>query len=315
MAGLETSMPAGPPPGRRTRKKLLKAGPVGVVTMIVGVVAMIIVANFAGPAEAPPATGILAAAEAPDAGAYGGSDCAPVMFLAARGSGEAPQSNWYSLSAYNTNDGYHGLGPELWSLYSQLLQRSPGYIPYYPVMYPAAKVIPNIVTEVQYYLASVASGASAVVSDIQLLDHACHGTPHHYVLAGYSQGAWVIHDALQTLAAEGSSKLAEISGVALFGDPDFLPFKPWVRDFKWIDFARGSAAVAGQGSTEIPAQVAPRTASYCFPNDPVCQTTRINMSYLAACSVPYNLLCPHFDYVHFGEVTEAAEFLAPLLPR
>jgi Cutinase len=310
------SAPAGPSPGRHYRKKLLKAGPVGMVMMIGGVVAAIIIANLAGgPAEAPPATGILAAAEAPDAGAYGGNDCAPVMFIGARGSGEAPTSNWYSLSAYD--DKYRGLGPEIWSLYQQLQQRSRGYLPFLPVMYPAANVFPDLVDgNLQLYTASVASGASAVVSDIQLLDHACDGTPHHYVLAGYSQGAWVIHDALQALAAEGPAKLAEISGVALFGDPDFLPFKPWVRDFKWVDLAFGSAAVAGQGYTDIPAQVAPRTASYCFPNDPVCQASTFNIEhFLPECLIPYNPLCPHFDYVHFGEVTEAAEFLAPLLPR
>lgn len=314
MSESAASMPAGPPSGRHNRKKLLRAGPASVVMMIVGVVAAIIVANLAGPAEAPPATGILAAAEAPDAGAYGGNSCAPVLFIGARGSGEAPTSNWYSLSAYN--DRYQGLGPEIWSLYQQLQQRSRGYIPFYPVMYPAASVFPDLIDgNLKVYTASVASGASAIVSDIQLIDSACHGQPHHYVLAGYSQGAWVIHDALHALAAEGPAKLAEISGVAMFGDPDFLPFKPWVRDFKWIDLALGSAAVAGQGDTNIPAQVAPRTASYCFPNDPVCQTSAFTAGYLPACLVAYNLLCPHFDYVHFGEVTKAAAFLAPLLPR
>jgi hypothetical protein len=313
MAEPTASAPAGQPPGRHNRKKLL--GPVVMVATIIGVVAMIIVANFAVPSQAPPATGILAAAEAPDAGTYGGGGCAPVTFIAARGSGETPTTKWYVPSAY-TSDKYQGAGAELWSLYQQLQQRSPGYIAFYPVMYPAANVFPDLIDgNLKLYTASVASGASTVVSDIQLLDHACYGQPHHYVLAGYSQGAWVIHDALHALAAEGPSKLAEISGVALFGDPDFLPFKPWVRDFEWLDLARGSAAVAGQGYTDIPAQVAPRTASYCFPNDPVCQASAFNIkNFLPACLVPYNLLCPHFDYVHFGEVTAAAKFLAPLLP-
>lgn len=316
MAESAASAPAGSPPGRSDRKKLLKAGPVGVVAMIVAAVAMFIVANSAGPTDAPPATGILAAAEAPDAGAYGGNDCAPVMFLAARGSAENPQSNWASLSAYNDpNDKYHGFGPELWSLYTQLQQRSPGYIANYPVIYPAANVFDLVDGHYNRYTASVAIGTRALVSDINVMDDACDGQPHHYILAGYSQGAWVIHDALHALAAEGPSKLAEISGVALFGDPDFLPFKPWVRDFKWLDVYPGSAALFGQGYTDIPAQVAPRTASYCFPNDPVCQASPFNGGYLPACLVPYNLLCAHFDYVHFGEVTEAAKFLAPLLPR
>ena len=314
MAEPTTSASASPLPGRRNSKKLLKAGPVGVAAMIIGVVAAIIVSNFAGPPEAPPATGILAAAEGPDAGAYGGNACAPVLFIGARGSAEKPTSNWTSLSAYNDTD--QGMGPEIWSLYQQLLQRSPGYIPFYPVMYPAANVFALVDGNYELYTASVASGASAVVSDIQRIDAACHGQPHHYVLAGYSQGAWVIHDALHALAAEGSSKLAEISGIALFGDPDFLPYTPWVRDFKWLDLSDGSAALFGQGYTDIPAQVAPRTASYCFPTDPVCQASTFNIKYfLPECLIKDNPLCPHFDYVRFGEVTNAAKFLAPLLPR
>lgn len=316
MAEPTTSAPAGVPSGQHHRKKLLgAAGPAVLAAMLIGVLAMIIIANFTAPNQAP-ARGILAAAEAPDAGAYGGGGCAPVMFIGARGSGETPQSNWFLPSAY-TGDRYQGLGAELWSLYNQLQQRAPGAIAFYPVMYPADKVFPDLFNgNLKVYEASVASGASTVVSDINLLDAECHGQPHHYVLAGFSQGAWVIHDALHALAAAGPSKLAEISGVALFGDPDFLPYTPWVRDFKWLDPAPGVAALAGKGYPVIPRQVVPRTASYCFPNDPVCQATPWNIAaFLPACAVPYNLLCPHFDYVHFGEVTPAAEFLARLLPR
>ena len=264
MAEPTSSAPAGPPPGRPSRKKLL--GPV-VVAMIIGVVAMIIGSNFAAPNEAPPATGILAAADAPDKGAYGGNDCAPVMFIAARGSGEAPQADWTSPSAY-ANDKYQGAGAELWSLYQQLQQRSPGYIAFDPVMYPASNVFALVDGNFRLYTASVASGASTVVSDIQLMDAACQGQPHHYVLAGYSQGAWVIHDALHALAAARPSKLGEISGVALFGDPDFLPFKPWVRDFKWLDLAMGPPRWPGRATRTSPARwrsVPPRIVSPTTP--------------------------------------------------
>ena len=316
MAEPTASAPAGPPPGRYRKKLLQAAPPAGLIALTIGVFALLIAANFGAPDQAPPATGILAAAEAPDAGAYGGGDCAPVMFIGARGSGETPQSNWEFPSSYNDKDEY-GFGAELWSLYQQLQQRAPGEIAFYPVMYPADNVFPDLVNgNLKLYEASVASGASTLVSDIQLVDHACQGQPHHYVLAGYSQGAWVIHDALHTLAAADPSALAEISGVALFGDPDFQPYEPWVRDFKWLDPAPGSATLAGQGYPVIPGQVAARTASYCFPNDPVCQATPWNIAaFVPACLVPYNVACPHFDYVHFGEVTRAAGFLALLLPQ
>jgi len=315
MAEPTASAPAGPPPGRYRKKLLQAAPPVGLIALTIGVFALLIAANFGAPDQAP-ATGILAAAEAPDAGAYGGGDCAPVMFIGARGSSETPQGDEWVNSYYYTHDRYQGMGPELWSLYQQLQQRARGAIAFYPVIYPADAVLPDLGTGFKGYAASGASGASTVVSDIQLVDHACQGQPHYFVLAGYSQGAWVIHDALHTLATADPSALAEISGVALFGDPDFLPYEPWVRDFKWLDPAPGSATLAGQGYPVIPGQrLVARTASYCFPNDPVCQATPWNIAFLPACAVPYNLLCPHFDYVHFGEVTKAAEFLAPLLPR
>ena len=118
MAEPTASAPAGLPSGQHHRKKLLgAAGPAVSAAMLIGVLAMIIVANFTAPNQAP-ATGILAAAEAPDAGAYGGGGCAPVMFIGARGSGETPQSNWVLPSAY-TSDRYQGLGAELWSLYNR----------------------------------------------------------------------------------------------------------------------------------------------------------------------------------------------------
>ena len=240
------------------------------------------------------------------------------MFIGARGSGETPQGNEWNQSYYYAHDPYQGMGPELWSLYQQLQQRAPAAIAFYPVIYPADAVSPELIPErhVAFYEDSVSEGTSAVVSDIEVLDRACQGQPHHFVLAGYSQGAWAIHDALHALAVADPSALAEISGVALFGDPDFQPFEPWVRDFKWLDVAPGLATLAAQGYPVIPRQVAARAASYCFPNDPICQGTPWNIvAFGPACGVPYNLVCPHFDYVHFGEVTKAAEFLAPLLPR
>ena len=121
----------------------------------------------------------------------------------------------------------------------------------------------------------------------------------------------MIHDALHKMTAR---QLAEVSGVALFGDPDFIPFTSWVRDYKLADVFPGSAALADLANTSIPPAVAPHTASYCFPADPVCQTwTGTMQTTLPWCIAKSVAACPHLRYVIDGEVAKAAAFLAPLL--
>ena len=234
--------------------------------------------------------------------------------IAARGSGELPQGDgpngWTVQSAYTT-DPDEGAGHELYVLYTALRQAYPA-LTLDPVMYPADAVFPDLVTGVKVYLQSVASGASTVLTDIQLIDHACGSRQHQYILGGYSQGAWVIHDALHQMT---SKQLREISGVALFGDPDFVHSEPWVRAYKLVDIFNGSAAIIDRHNTSIPAIVASRTASYCFQGDPVCQTWAGTIATtLPWCVAGSVANCPHFRYVLDGEVAKAAAFLIPFLP-
>jgi hypothetical protein len=100
----------------------------------------------------------------------------------------------------------------------------------------------------------------------------------------------------------------------LFGDPDFLPLTRWVRVYKAEDLAVGSAEAFDHRNAGMPRTVITRTASYCFPHDPVCQLTSWNLKHtLPACIVGSVLLCPHFRYVQDGETAKAAKFLLALL--
>ncbi len=101
----------------------------------------------------------------------------------------------------------------------------------------------------------------------------------HYILAGYSLGAWAVHDALNELHP---AQLSEIAGVALFGDPLFLPLSPIVRDYQNSDILPGLAVLADPGDVGIPPAVSADTVgSWCFPSDPVCQALITSDAWLA----------------------------------
>lgn len=91
-----------------------------------------------------------------------------------------------------------------------------------------------------------------------------------YVLAGYSQGAMVMHRALLRLERQDRrAELSRIVGIALIADGDRVP--------NTATRLLGSAPDSGEGiadfrqsGNDIPAQVAERTINLCDNNDIVC---------------------------------------------
>jgi hypothetical protein len=134
-----------------------------------------------------------------------------------------------------------------------------------------------------------------------------------YVLAGYSQGAWAVHEALHDLAPTGL--LGEVSGVVLFGDPKFLPNEPIVRDFRSLDTNSGMATAVDPKDNNVPAVVVPQTGSWCFPDDPVCQVLSNTAAWLLELKncASGSASCAHFQYTN-QETRDAAIFLNPFLP-
>lgn len=248
-----------------------------------------------------------------------GSACPDVMVIAARGTDEAPpNSDWQNPSAY-TSDQYKGAGQTLYSMYGYLVSANPELkISLYPVGYPTS--LPSgkngllaLAEQTADYLNDADIGADGIVEDIQATDIACGGSVR-YILAGYSLGAWAVHDALNQLTAQ---KLGEIAGVALFGDPKFQPGQPFVRDFKDQDTYHGVAYYTiEQADNGIPAAVAPQTGSWCLPADPICQFQYNHIqtwtSELGYC-VRGKGACAHFQYPTDGETLNAAAFLQQFL--
>jgi hypothetical protein len=240
-----------------------------------------------------------------------GPACPHVMVLAVRGTGESPQADWTDPAAY-IGDQYHGAGAVNWDLYTRLANAvSPGTtISLDPIMYPADQIWDLFNGSFQVYEASVASGAQTLLYDMQLTDFKCGGTVH-YILTGYSQGAWVIHDALRQMT---STQLGEIAGMALFGDSDFKPFAAIVRDNKLQDINFGASAVVDPLNLSTPPVLIPHAGSWCYSTDPVCQASAANIATYVPLCIAGSSQCPHFQYVSGGETSKAATFLIPFLP-
>jgi alpha-tubulin suppressor-like RCC1 family protein len=253
-----------------------------------------------------------------------GPKCPDVMVIAARGSGEQPQDNWTDPNAYKDPNIYLGAGQVNNDLFVKLELAAPHLrFSLNAVQYPAVGAWGSLL-ENAYFSASVNSGVTAMLDDINRIERTCGGGVK-YLFTGYSQGAWVVHKALWQLSK--SPILGKVVGVALFGDPKFVPWpapgSEIVRDDKLLLRYFGVAAKAGLDlrDTDVPKSLRKLTASYCFTNDPVCQgPPRLDfLDSVAVCTAEDPLhtttgLCSHTRYVTDGKTARAAQFLAPNLP-
>jgi hypothetical protein len=258
-----------------------------------------------------------------------GPACPDVMMIAARGSAEQPQpggkpnhGTWSDPKAYNYPDTFYGVGHFNYTVYTGLAD--PGSRLRFaldPARYPADPAI-EALSNFPAYQASAADGAYSIVTEVNQVRAAC-GSQVHFVLAGYSQGAWSVHIALYALYAQAATILDKISAVVLFGDPEFRPGQA-------ID--RGSQNGLGNSGVATPVDVShrdvptsslrARTASYCLPRDPVCQgigpaSGLVPLAaYFASCQLVSwaEGKCPHTSYFTSGRTSAAAAFVRPLLP-
>lgn len=116
------------------------------------------------------------------------------------------------------------------------------------------------------YQASVQQGVTALAADLGRTAAACPGT--RFVLAGYSQGANVVGDALagrgRATPAVAPELASRVAAVVLFGDPTFTAGEP----FNVTDGTRSGVFARGRGRLDA---FADRTRSFCNRNDRFCQ--------------------------------------------
>ncbi len=247
-----------------------------------------------------------------------GAACPDVMVIAARGTGEEPLgSSWKNPGNYKTAKD-HGVGGTLLTFYDQLKKTRPDLkFSLQPVVYPVPDLSLKDLKTLFDFGKDATAGGDNIAADIKQTDTVC-GHTVRYVLAGYSLGAWAVHKALHALA--GTGRLDEIAGVALFGDPKFVPFQKIVRAYKLLDIDFGIAALAvDQRDNGVPNSIVPRTGSWCFPLDPICQVlpppeTDAWLAELAACAAGNKLLCAHLRYAD-KETGKAARFVDQFLPK
>ncbi|KAJ3035985.1 hypothetical protein HDV00_003279 [Rhizophlyctis rosea] len=169
----------------------------------------------------------------------GTSACPSIEILSARGTTE-PQS------------GSAGMRPIFTAISSTI---SPLTSTVYNVVYPADF---NFAT-------GPATGATDIVNRINSQSSKCPN--QKFVLAGYSQGAMVVVQAMNKLTDQAD----KIPAVIMFGDPYYNP-----SSAASAGTAKGSGGSSGGlslgGSTSIPSAFVGKTKDYCDSGDAVCQT-------------------------------------------
>lgn len=203
-------------------------------------------------------TGIAAAAPA----------CADYHWIGAAGSGQRDGAGLYANA---------GMGDVVFQSYQQLraqLLANGQTITAEAVRYPAAPVpldggLGGWIT----FMSSVGDGTDAAAEQFAAFTAQCPATK--VVLAGYSQGAMVIHRNLYGLADN-----PQVAAALLIADGDRLPVDTTVNMGSTAlapGVGRGVAQehsfLASANTAMLPPQIGARTVSVCDVGDPVCDYT------------------------------------------
>jgi hypothetical protein len=149
------------------------------------------------------------------------------------------------------------------------------------------------------YLSSVQTGITNLVGEVNSLSSTC---PHtNIILAGYSQGADVIENAIGAYSltvykvpALTSASRTMISSVILFGDPDYRPGEKWDATGDGTGVGLEEKPAGQLTWITNPAYLPPSyktlgvltaVRSYCLPGDMFCQSNpagkTIHQSYVS----------------------------------
>lgn len=180
---------------------------------------------------------------------------------------------------------------------------------------------------------NVAEGVRALHQAVSTQVRVCPGKA--IVLAGYSEGAWVIGKFLH----DNSSLVGAITAVALFGDPEFdhTASRDIINGAVNGDGAARDFAIVVGGSRPVvvhpyainpylPSQLSGRAASWCLAeqqgqklvHDPVCNLRLFSSAKHETVGLPDcakgRQSCVHFHYDQAGLLAIGAGFLLAKLP-
>lgn len=237
--------------------------------------------------------------------------CSEVVFLGLRGSGEPADPG-----RLNMGETVHGV----YQIFESNA-RSAGLAvtgagldeseyPAVPVWSPDSDslVLQNLITQSQ---PSVVAGAGALTG--RLVPYLARDRATCLVVAGYSQGAWAVGDALVTGNPTDGRVLDRLDGVVLLGDPRFDP----TSDVVWGDVDRPGVLrdPVTPAGTRLPTRGdyfdgSDRVRSYCSSGDPVCNFRGLLDPDTLDCGpLGSPNICGHVDYGKNGYLGAAAQFL------
>jgi len=160
------------------------------------------------------------------------------------------------------------------------------------------------------YRQSVDDGVTETIGYVK--DEIARCPNQKIVMGGYSQGAQVLGDSLFHFT---EPELAQIEGVALFGDPKFVassdnPWNPFDKKevYPW---KRGTAKDNERGSADaripyVPESMNNKTLSWCFDDDFVCS---------GFSGVRKQIGEGHSRYSYFGVQQAAIEIVQTIAPK
>lgn len=246
------------------------------------------------------------------AGARPFSDCPGVYFLGARGTGETgPGSSGWDPK----KDPYRGFGQTVYDVKAGLAAAlGRGSVQAVPVTYDSNSVR-TLLTSPKKYFADLAAGVSWTLKT--LTGQAAKCGRQKIVLAGFSQGAMVMHRVLRKLqaTAAGRAILARVVGVVLVGDGDQVPDDVGVTRYGSAPASAEGAGLAfmkgsGSSAAKFTASVGRRVLSVCTADDPVCdwKDSDICPPSAASCLLKWHhLIGIHLGYPKGILLAQAAE--------
>ena len=201
------------------------------------------------------------------------SGCGHVFVLGARGSGQDQEGVWNR--ADSNFDGGTGLGPQVYTATKAVIEKvaNPRVVVRQALVYPALDVPKSLrPSSWQNFLAGFGPGVEKTIDILNARLILCPN--ERIVLAGYSQGAMVMHRVVLRLAERGRINiLNRISGVILIADGDRLNHDNHVRYGSAGELFRGVAhefLPVGAINRKFPANMASRIHSVCNARDIVC---------------------------------------------
>jgi hypothetical protein len=198
--------------------------------------------------------------------------CADVLFLGARGSSEPGPGTpgWKPV----TSDPY-GLGRPVNSAYADLMaQLGPQRTVFVVSLRYAATSALTLAADRKRYFRNLTLGITRAIADLTRQATAC--PDQDLVLAGFSQGAIVMHRVLHELAARKADAaiLSRVVAAILIGDGDQVPDDNEVRfgsaPLKAHGVGEAFPKISGTSTAKFSAALGPGIASVCDNHDLVC---------------------------------------------